>query len=84
MKNNKFKNAQDLRDLIGGIPLDRLMVETDAPYLAPVPHRGKTNEPAFTMYTAETLAELKNVSYSEIAKATTKNFLRLFDKVKIL
>ncbi|MFC1659252.1 TatD family hydrolase [Pseudomonadota bacterium] len=78
-----FKNAQNLRDIIKEVPLNRLMVETDAPYLAPVPHRGKMNEPAFTMYTAESLAELKNVSYSEVAKVTTDNFLRLFDKVVI-
>ncbi len=71
-----------LRDVIKTVPLDRLLVETDAPFLAPVPHRGKTNEPAFVVHTAAMLAELKGVSEDELAAATTDNFFRLFSKVK--
>jgi TatD DNase family protein len=77
-----FKNSTALRDVIGNVPLDRLLVETDAPYLAPVPHRGKTNEPAFVVHTATMLAELKGVSAGELAAVTTDNFFRLFSKVK--
>jgi len=77
-----FKNSSALRDVIKTVPLDRLLVETDAPYLAPVPHRGKTNEPAFVVHTANMLAELKGISASELAAATTENFFRLFSKVQ--
>jgi TatD DNase family protein len=76
-----FKNSQGLRDIIGNVPLDRLLVETDAPYLAPVPVRGKRNEPAFVAYTAAALAALKGVSVDTLAAATTENFFRLFTKV---
>ena len=76
-----FKNTQALRDVIKSVPLDRLLVETDAPFLAPMPLRGKTNEPAFVVHTASMLAELKGVSESELAAITTANFLRLFRKV---
>jgi len=76
-----FKNSQGLRDVLQGVPLDRLLVETDAPYLAPVPHRGKTNEPAFVVHTAAMLAALKGVSDTALAGATTANFLSLFRKV---
>ena len=76
-----FKNSQGLRDVIKTVPLDRLLVETDAPYLAPMPHRGKINEPAFVVHTARMLAELKGVSEAELAAATTENFFRLFTKV---
>jgi len=77
-----FKNAEDLRKIAQFVPLDRLLVETDSPYLAPLPHRGKRNEPSFTVHTAERLAELKNVSFAEIATTTTENFFNLFNKVK--
>lgn len=77
-----FKKADELRAAVSEVPLDRLLVETDAPYLAPVPHRGKKNEPAFTRFTAETLAEIKGVSFDKIAQATTANFFRLFAKAK--
>ena len=76
-----FKNSTPLRGVIKTVPLDRLLVETDAPYLAPVPHRGKTNEPAFVVHTAAMLAQLKGVSETELAATTTENFFRLFSKV---
>ncbi|HUO01864.1 MAG TPA: TatD family hydrolase [Rhizomicrobium sp.] len=77
-----FKKSDALRDVIRTVPLDRLLVETDAPFLAPVPHRGQTNEPAYVVHTAKTVAELKGVSEEELARATTDNFFRLFSKVK--
>ena len=73
-----FKNAQDMRDVAKRVPLDRLLVETDAPYLAPVPMRGKTNEPAYTSYVADVLADVKGVSKSDISRITTDNFFNLF------
>ena len=75
-----FKKAQDLRDIFKDVPLNRLLIETDAPYLAPVPYRGKRNEPSFVVKTAEVLAELKGVSLEDLAKITTENFLTLFTK----
>lgn len=75
-----FKSAQDLRDTILAVPLERLLVETDAPYLAPVPKRGKRNEPSFVKHTAALVAELKAVSEEEIATVTTDNFFNLFSK----
>jgi len=77
-----FKNARDLRDVIKTIPLDRLLVETDSPFLAPVPHRGRRNEPAFVADTASALAELFDISPEALAAQTTDNFFRLFSKAK--
>lgn len=75
-----FKNAEDLRDIIRDVPLDRLIVETDAPFLAPIPNRGKRNEPSFVVHTAEKVAELKNLPADEFAQISTDNFFRLFSK----
>jgi len=75
-----FKKSDALRAVLARVPLDRLLVETDAPYLAPVPHRGKRNEPAFVAHTAAMLAELKGVPFEELARATTDNFFRLFTR----
>ncbi len=75
-----FPKAQGVRDAIADVPLDRLLVETDAPYLSPVPKRGKRNEPAYTAYTAAKVAEVKGVSPEDLAEATTENFFRLFTK----
>jgi TatD DNase family protein len=76
-----FKNSQEIRDITADLPMDRLLVETDAPYLAPTPYRGKRNEPSYVVETANVLAETKNVSVDEIWQATTDNFFRLFNKV---
>ena len=73
-----FKNAKELKEVAKAVPLERMLIETDSPYLAPMPHRGKTNEPAFVRHVAEEIARLKNVSLEEVAKATTNNFFRLF------
>lgn len=75
-----FKKADELRDVAKILPADRILVETDSPYLAPVPRRGKRNEPAFTAFTAQKIAELRGVSAAEIAATTTANFKRLFAK----
>ena len=77
-----FKNAEDLRETAKSVPMDRLLVETDAPYLAPIPNRGKRNEPAFVVYTAALLARLKGVTPDELAATTTANFFRLFAKAR--
>jgi TatD DNase family protein len=75
-----FKNATSLQEIIKKVPLEFLLVETDAPYLAPMPHRGKTNQPAFTFHTAKFLAGLKEVPFEEIRQVTTENFFKLFSK----
>ncbi|MBN9236320.1 MULTISPECIES: TatD family hydrolase [Phyllobacteriaceae] len=76
-----FKNSAELRDIAKDVPHERLLVETDAPYLAPPPHRGKRNEPAYVVETAKVLAETIGVSAAEIATITTANFFRLFTKM---
>ena len=76
-----FKKSEDLRATVAAMPLDRLLLETDAPYLAPVPMRGRTNEPAYTAHVAKALAELRGVPLAEIEAETTANFHRLFAKV---
>ena len=76
-----FKTAQDLRDVASYVPLDRLLIETDSPYLAPVPYRGKTNTPAYVPHVAECLASVKGVSIETVADQTTANFHTLFNKV---
>jgi TatD DNase family protein len=73
-----FKNAQPLREVATRVPLDRMLVETDSPYLAPVPHRGKPNEPAWVLHVAEEVARLRGIALAEVARATTANFFRLF------
>lgn len=73
-----FKNAAELRDVVKQVPLDRILVETDSPYLAPIPYRGKSNEPKYTREVAQCVAELKGLSLEEIADITTANFDRLF------
>ena len=73
-----FRNAEALRDVAKKVPKDRLLVETDSPYLAPVPHRGKANEPAFVRHVAECVAELRGVSFEALAEQTTQNFFNLF------
>ncbi|ATA38007.1 TatD family hydrolase [Brucella abortus] len=76
-----FKNSADIREVASIVPRDRLLVETDAPYLAPVPHRGKRNEPSFVQHTAAVLAETIGVSPEEIAAITSDNVFRLFSKM---
>lgn len=78
-----FNKSQELRDIVKDVPLDKLLVETDSPYLAPVPLRGKRNEPANTVHTARVLAGLKGISEEELAKVTTANFFGLFSKAKL-
>jgi TatD DNase family protein len=76
-----FKKSESLRQVAALVPLDRLLVETDAPYLAPSPFRGKRNEPAYLVHTAAALAAVKGISPEELARITTENFLRLYSKV---
>ncbi len=76
-----FKNSQALRDIARELPAERILVETDAPYLAPLPHRGKRNEPAYVVETAKVLAATRGISDGEIARQTSENFFRLFNKV---
>ncbi len=73
-----FKNAQSIKDVAKQVPLNRMLVETDSPYLAPIPYRGKTNQPSYVKYVAEEIAQLRGISFEEISAATTENFFRLF------
>ena len=73
-----FKNAVKMKEVAINIPLDRLLLETDAPYLTPVPFRGKENQPAYTKYVAEEIAKLRNITVDEINKATTQNTFEVF------
>jgi TatD DNase family protein len=73
-----FRNAADLREVAAFVPLDRCLIETDSPYLAPVPHRGKVNTPAWVPHVAAELARVKGLALEEVAQATTRNFLELF------
>ena len=77
-----FKKAQNVHEAAREIPIDRLLVETDAPFLAPVPHRGKRCEPAFVARTAAAVAELRGAESARVATATTDNFFRLFSKAR--
>lgn len=76
-----FKKSDDLRAIVRDVPLDRILVETDSPYLAPVPYRGKRNEPAYVAHTAAAVADVKGVTPEDMARVTTENFFRLFDRV---
>lgn len=78
-----FKNARELQEFAKEIPADKLLVETDSPFLAPVPHRGKTCEPAFVRHTAEFVAELRGEDVEQLATSTSRNFLNLFTKAKV-
>ncbi|NDE91355.1 MAG: TatD family deoxyribonuclease [Alphaproteobacteria bacterium] len=76
-----FKKSQELRDIVKDIPLESILVETDAPFLAPMPHRGRTNEPAYVVHTAAAIAEVKGVSLEEFSAITTANALRVFNRM---
>ena len=78
-----FKNATDLKEVVKAIPLDRILIETDSPYLAPVPYRGKINDPSNVIHIAEEIAKLKNISVEEVGQVTTQNFFKLFSKCRI-
>ena len=77
-----FKKAQDLQEVARRVPLDRLLIETDSPYLAPVPYRGKMNNPSYVVHVAEKIAELRGLTVDEVAHVTSKNFFNLFNKIK--
>ncbi len=76
-----FKKAEELHELAKKLPLDRLLIETDSPYLAPVPHRGKTNDPSYVMHVAEKIAELRGIPVATVARHSTENFFNLFSKI---
>ena len=78
-----FKKSTDLQAIAAEVPLDRILVETDSPYLAPIPHRGKSNEPAFTAHTLAKLAEIRGLPVAEMAAITRKNTLKLFSKMRL-
>jgi TatD DNase family protein len=73
-----FRNAQELKDVAKRVPLSRMLIETDSPYLAPVPHRGKRNEPAFVAHVGHEIAALRGIGIDEVARATSDNFFELF------
>ena len=77
-----FKSAKELRDVVAFVPLDRMLIETDSPYLAPVPYRGKTNNPSYVPLVAQQLALLKGCDVQVIAEATSRNFTQLFSGVQ--
>lgn len=77
-----FRNADSLREVARRVPLDRLLIETDSPFLAPVPHRGKPNQPAFVRHVAEKIAELREIPVEEVARITTDNFFALFPQAR--
>lgn len=79
-----FKNASDLKEVAKAIPLDRMLIETDSPYLAPVPYRGKINDPSNVIHVAEEIAKLKNISLEEVGQVTSQNFFKLFSKCHLL
>jgi TatD DNase family protein len=76
-----FKNAQDLRDVAAFVPMDRILIETDSPYLAPVPHRGKTNNPSYVPFVAQQIAQIRGLAVEDVARITSDNFDRLFSAV---
>ena len=76
-----FKNSEDLANTFKEMPNDKILVETDSPYLAPVPLRGKSNEPSFIIHTVKFLSKLKNISFEDFSKITTKNFFNLFGEL---
>lgn len=78
-----FKNALQLKDVARQVPLDRILIETDSPYLAPVPFRGKTNQPAYVKYVGQEIANLRGISFEEVAEATTANFFKLFKHASV-
>ena len=73
-----FKQATELKEVVKNLPLDRLLIETDSPYLAPIPYRGKQNQPAYVVEVAAYIAQLKGISMKEVAEQTTKNYQKLF------
>ncbi len=77
-----FRKALIIKDVARRVPLDRLLIETDSPYLAPMPYRGKTNQPGYVLHVAEEIARLRNISFEEVARATTDNFFRLFPQAR--
>jgi TatD DNase family protein len=78
-----FKNAKQLKEIAQRVPLERILIETDSPYLAPVPHRGKLNQPAYVKHVAAEIAMLRGISIDEVGQSTTENFARLFKLDKI-